>query len=137
MKRLLVVLVVLSLFVPCAFAESNLEIQSMSTDMLLSLREAIDTELSKRDTNSDGVFTVEHNAEYYDTLFYIYDFLTKKGFEVQTVWGVPNIGRLEDNDPTDHYIGWFAYAKHKGQWQEFTVLLFDGEVVSAIPNKSK
>ena len=80
-------------------------------------------------------FTVVHDEEYLATRQYIWGFLKEKGYEVQTILGVPNIGRYEDENPDDLYVGWYAFMKHKGEWQEFVVLLFAGEVVSAIPNK--
>lgn len=76
----------------------------------------------------DDVFTVEHDEEYYATQEYIYKFLTEKGYEVQTIIGVPNIGRIEDNDPDDLTVPWYAYVMHKGKWTQFNVLLFNGEV---------
>lgn len=47
MKRFLIVLVALSLFVTCAFAES-IDLESMTTDDLVALRDAINAELAKR-----------------------------------------------------------------------------------------
>lgn len=47
MKRFLIVLVILSLFVTCAFAES-VDLKSMTTDDLVALRDAINAELAKR-----------------------------------------------------------------------------------------
>lgn len=86
-------------------------------------------------TNDENAFTVEHNEEYYATQDYIYKFLTGKGYEVQVITGVPNIGRYEDDDLTDSYVGWYAYVKHNGDWQEFVVLLRNGEVSAIRPNK--
>lgn len=80
-------------------------------------------------------FTVEHDEEYYETQNYIYKFLTEKGYEVQTIIGVPNVGRYEDDTPDDLTVPWYAYVKHKGEWAEFIVLLFNGEVSSIRPNK--
>ena len=47
MKRLSVVLVVLSLFVTCAFAE-NVDLKSMTTDEIVALQSKIIKELTKR-----------------------------------------------------------------------------------------
>lgn len=47
MKRFLSVLVTLSLFVTCAFAES-VDLEGMTTDDLVALRDAVNAELSKR-----------------------------------------------------------------------------------------
>lgn len=80
-------------------------------------------------------FTVEHDEEYYATQDYIYKFLTEKGYEVQTIIGVPNIGRYEDAVPTDAYVNWYAYIKRNGKWQEFVVVLFNGEVSAIRPIK--
>lgn len=80
-------------------------------------------------------FTVEHDAEYNATQEYIYKFLTEKGYEVQTIVGVPNIGRYEDTVPTDAYVNWYAYIKRNGKWQEFVVVLFNGEVSAIRPIK--
>lgn len=107
MKRILAVFLVLISLFSIAFAEEN------------------------------EIFTVEHDEEYIATRQYIWDFLKEKGYEVQTLLGVPNIGRYEDENPDDMYVGWYAIMKHNGEWKEFVVLLFAGEVVSAIPNKSK
>lgn len=80
-------------------------------------------------------FTVEHDEEYYATQDYIYKFLTEKGYEVQTIIGVPNIGRYSDDTPDDLTVPWYAIVKHKGEWTEFVVLLFNGEVSAIRPNK--
>lgn len=48
MKRFLIALVALSLFVTCAFAES-IDLESMTTDDLVALQSKILKELSKRD----------------------------------------------------------------------------------------
>lgn len=80
-------------------------------------------------------FTVEHDEEYYATQEYIYKFLTEKGYEVQVIIGVPNIGRYEDTNPDDSYVNWYAYIKHNGKWQEFVVVLFNGEVSAIRPVK--
>ena len=85
----------------------------------------------------DEPFTVEHDEEYIAQREYIWKFLLDKGYEVQTVIGVPNIGRYEDDDPADLSVGWYAYLKHKGEWTEFVVMLFNGEVASVLPNRSK
>ena len=86
-------------------------------------------------TAEETVFAVEHDEEYYATQDYIYKSLTEKGYEVQVIIGVPNIGRIEDNDPDDLTVPWYAYVKHKGEWVEFIVLLFNGEVSFIRPNK--
>lgn len=80
-------------------------------------------------------FTVEHDEEYYATQDYIHKFLIDKGYEVQTIIGVPNIGRYEDDVPTDAYVNWYAYVKRNGKWQEFVVVLFNGEVSAIRPIK--
>jgi len=80
-------------------------------------------------------FTVEHDEEYYATQEYIYKFLTEKGYEVQVIIGVPNIGRYEDTNPDDSYVNWYAYIKRNGKWQEFVVVLFNGEVSAIRPVK--
>jgi hypothetical protein len=80
-------------------------------------------------------FTVEHDDEYYATQDYIHQFLIDKGYEVQTIIGVPNIGRYEDDVPTDAYVNWYAYVKRNGKWQEFVVVLFNGEVSAIRPIK--
>lgn len=92
------------------------------------------TSTAKADNANDS-FTVEHDEEYYATQDYIHKFLTEKGYEVQTVLGVPNIGRFQDDDPDDLTVGWYAYVKHKGEWTEFVVLLYNGEVSAIRPNK--
>ena len=80
-------------------------------------------------------FTVEHDEAYDKTQEYIYKFLTEKGFEVQTIVGVPNIGRYEDSDPDDNSVGWYAYIKHNGKWKEFVVMLYNGEVSTVLPKQ--
>lgn len=86
-------------------------------------------------TPEETTFTVEHDEEYHTTQEYIYQFLTKKGYEVQTIIGVPNIGRYEDTVPTDAYVNWYAYIKSNGKWQEYVVVLFNGEVSAIRPIK--
>ena len=93
------------------------------------------TEAKQEATPTAKAFTVEHDDEYYTTQEYIYKFLAEKGFEVQTIVGVPNIGRFEDTDPKDNSVGWYAYIKHNGEWTEFVVMLYNGEVSSVLPNK--
>lgn len=79
-------------------------------------------------------FTVEHDQKYLDTQNYIWEFLIDKGYEVQTVVGVPNIGRT-DADLGEGYEGWYAYIKYNGEWKEFSVVLFNGEVSAIQPVK--
>ena len=86
-------------------------------------------------TPTNTPFTVEHDEAYYATQDYIYNFLTEKGYEVQTIIGIPNIGRYEDTDTSDNYVNWYAYVMHKGKWTEFVVLLFNGEVSYIRPNE--
>ncbi len=85
-------------------------------------------------TPTNTPFTVEHDEEYEATREYIYNFLTEKGYEVQTILTVPNIGRYADDNPDDLTVGWYAYVMHKGKWTEFVVLLFNGEVSYIRPN---
>ena len=85
-------------------------------------------------TPTNTPFTVEHDEEYYATREYIYKFLTEKGYEVQTILTVPNIGRYEDANTDDSYVNWYAYVMHKGEWAEFVVVLFNGEVSFIRPN---
>lgn len=84
-----------------------------------------------------GTFTVEYDEAYLSTRQYIWDFLKQKGFTILTVDGIPQIGRIEDANPDDRYVPWYVFAWRDGKWQEYNVLLFDGEVISAIPNKVK
>ena len=108
----------------------------MSTDDLQFLKRAINAELVKRSESKTAEgFTVEHNDAYYETQQYIWDFLTEKGYEVQTILGTPNIGRYEDDDLTDSTVGWYAFLKHNGEWKEFVVVLRYGEVSGVIPQK--
>ena len=86
-------------------------------------------------TDGENTFTVEHDEEYYATQDYIYKFLTDKGYEVDTFLTVPNIGRIEDDDPDDLTVPWYAIVKHNGEWTQFTVLLFNGEVTFIRPTK--
>jgi hypothetical protein len=80
-------------------------------------------------------FTVEHDEEYYATQEYIYKFLRDKGYEVRTIIGVPDIGRLEGDDTDDMTVPWYAYVMYKGEWTQFNVLLFNGEVSFIRPVK--
>ena len=80
-------------------------------------------------------FTVEHDEEYYATQDYIHKFLIDKGYEVRTFIGVPDIGRIEDDTPDDLTVPWYAFVKHNGEWTQFTILLFNGEVSFIRPVK--
>lgn len=135
MKRTMCILAVLylSLLFMLPVSAESVDFDSLTTEELVMLRDAIDQELFDR--GETDVFTVAHDAEYLATRQYIFEFLLGKNYKVQTLLGVPNIGRIEDDDPTDHYVGWFAYIERNGNWQEHVVLLFDGEVVSCIPSK--
>lgn len=84
--------------------------------------------------NNDD-FTVEHDEEYEKTKHYIWDFLEEKGYKVQTIIGTPNIGRYEDTDPDDGMEPWYAYVQFNGEWTEFVVMLYEGEVSMLRPNK--
>lgn len=86
-------------------------------------------------TPEETAFVVEHDAEYYATQEYIHKFLQEKGYEVQTIVGVPNIGRYEDAVPTDAYVNWYAYINRNGKLQEFVIVLFNGEVSAIRPIK--
>lgn len=79
-------------------------------------------------TPEETAFIVEHDEEYYATQDYIHKFLTEKGYEVRTFIGVPDIGRIEDSDPDDKTVPWYAFVMHKGKWTQFNILLFNGEV---------
>ena len=79
-------------------------------------------------------FTVEHDQKYLDTQNYIWEFLIDKGYEVQTIAGVPNIGKT-DADLGEAYEGWYAFVKRDGEWKEFSVVLFNGEVSAIQPVK--
>lgn len=83
----------------------------------------------------ENTFTVEHDEAYYATQKYIWDFLEDKGYEVQTIVGTPNIGRYEDDDPDDMTEGWYAFVRRDGEWKEFVVMLFAGEVSSILPKQ--
>lgn len=142
MKKIVALLIVLFALCSVANAETAaeivLELENMAIDDLHFLKRAINAELIKRSETKDGEeFIVEHNEAYCETRQYIWDFLKEKGYEVQTILGVPNIGRYEDENPDDLYVGWYAFINHNGEWREYVVLLFAGEVVSAMPNKSK
>lgn len=80
-------------------------------------------------------FTVEHDEQYEATKKYIWDFLEEKGYKVQTIIGTPNIGRYEDTDPDDGMEPWYAYVQFNGEWTEFVVMLYEGEVAMLRPNK--
>jgi hypothetical protein len=79
-------------------------------------------------------FIVEHDQKYLDTQNYIWEFLIDKGYEVQTIVGVPNIGKT-DADLGEAYEGWYAFVKRDGEWKEFSVVLFNGEVSAIQPVK--
>ena len=83
---------------------------------------------------SETEFTVEHDQKYLDTQNYIWEFLIDKGYEVQTIVGVPNIGKT-DADLGENYEGWYAYIEHNGEWKEFSIVLFNGEVAAIQPVK--
>jgi hypothetical protein len=131
--RVITISLALLLFTLPVIAETTLDLESMTDEELISLRDRIDEELSKRE--EAAIFTVEHDEEYLATRKYIAEFLQNKGYVIETSLGVPNMGLIEDNDPSDHYTGWYAYIMRNGNWVEHTVLLFDGEVVSCIPSK--
>ena len=77
-------------------------------------------------------FIVEHDQKYLDTQNYIWEFLIDKGYEVQTIVGVPNIGKT-DADLGEGYEGWYAFVKQDGELKEFSVVLFYGEVSAIQP----
>lgn len=136
MKRILSLVLILVSFVSVASAGSAFDLENMSSDELRLLKNAINTELVKRGEDTYGdEFTVDHNDEYYETQQYIWDFLTKKGYEVQTIFGTPNIGRYEDLDPNDSFVSWYAFVNRSGEWKEFVVTLFSNEVSGIMPKK--
>ena len=81
---------------------------------------------------NDPKQTEESDQKYLDTREYIWNFLLDKDYEVQTTAGVPNIGK-KDIDLDEGYEGWYAYIKRDGEWKEFSVVLFDGEVSAIQP----
>lgn len=92
-----------------------------------------DNESKEEDTpkQTEG-FTTEHDQEYLNTREHIWSFLLDKGYEVQTISGVPNIGKT-DADLGEGYEGWYAFVKQDGEWKEFSVVLFNGEVSAIQP----
>lgn len=84
--------------------------------------------------SSESEFIVEHDQEYLDTRNYIWEFLIDKGYDVQTIIGVPNIGRT-DADLGENYEGWYAFVKYNDEWTEFSVVLYNGEVAAIQPQK--
>jgi len=95
--------------------------------------EAFTTEKEEEDTpkQTEG-FTTEHDQEYLNTREHVWSFLLDKGYEVQTTLGVPNIGKT-DADLGEGYEGWYAFVKQDGEWKEFSVVLFNGEVSAIQP----
>lgn len=93
------------------------------------------TQIDETSVEGENTFTVEHDEQYEATKKHIWDFLEEKGYKVQTIIGTPNIGRYEDNDPTDNMEPWYAFVDFKGEWTEFLVMLYDGEVSMIRPNK--
>ena len=92
-----------------------------------------ESEDEKQKSNSEE-FTVEHDAEYFATREKIWKFLLDKGYEVETVEGVPNIGKT-DAELDEGYEGWYAFIEQNGEWTEFSVVLFNGEVTGVQPVK--
>lgn len=112
MKRIFILFVLMMMIlVPFAFAEQ-----------------------SEKTEETQG-FTVEHDEQYEATKKNIWDFLEEKGYKVQTIIGTPNIGRYEDDDPSDSFEPWYAFVEFNGEWTEFLVMLYDGEVSMIRPNK--
>lgn len=85
-------------------------------------------------TPTSTEFTVEHDEEYLATREKIWNFLLDKDYEVQTIVGVPNIGKT-DADLGEGYEGWYAFVKFEEEWTEFSIVLFDGEVTAIKPVK--
>ena len=48
--------------------------------------------------------------------------------------GVPNIGKT-DAELDEGYEGWYAFIEQNGEWTEFSVVLFNGEVTRIQPVK--
>lgn len=94
----------------------------------------IETTATNEPEQEETEFTVEHDQKYLDTQNYIWEFLIDKGYEVQTIVGVPNIGKT-NADLGENYEGWYAYIKRNGEWKEFSVVLFNGEVSGIQPVK--
>ena len=132
MKKIIKTVLFAFLAIVLIVALSN---STKSTDTEPSTQPAVTTAQTEAPAATTEAFTVEHDDEYYKTQEYIYKFLTEKGYEVQTIIGVPNIGRYEDADPNDNYVGWYAFIKRNGEWEEFVVLLYHGEVTSMMPKQ--
>lgn len=77
-------------------------------------------------------FTTEHDQEYLNTREHIWSFLLDKGYEVQTTSGVPNIGKT-NAALGEGYEGWYAFVKQNGEWKDFSIVLFNGEVSAIQP----
>lgn len=88
-----------------------------------------DTESPAEPTNQTN--QIEPESEYDETRNYIWEFLLAKGYKVDTVLGVPNIGKKEI-DLGKGYEGWYAIMK---DGKEYSVILYNGEVTGIQPVK--
>ena len=77
---------------------------------------------------------VEHDKQYLATREKIWKFLLDEGYEVETITGVPNIGKT-DAQLKEGFEGWYAYLKHNGQWTHFSIVLYDGVIAAIQPIK--
>ena len=77
-------------------------------------------------------FTVERDEVYLSTREKIWEFLLDKGYEVETTMGVPNIGKT-DAKLDEGYEGWYAFIEQNGEWTEFNIVLFNGDVAGIQP----
>lgn len=108
--------------------ETDKEPETLSTN---TTEPSVEPSVEPSANSTDG-FEVEHDEEYLETRQMIWDFLIEKGYDVETIVGVPNIGKT-DADLGENYEGWYAYIEKDGEYKEFSVVLFNGEVSAIQP----
>ena len=129
-------LFVLIIVIALIFGDSETETTDPATEKETTETRTDSNMEESEDENpkSNNEFTVEHDAEYLATREKIWKFLLDKGYEVETVVGVPNIGKT-DAELDEGYEGWYAFIEQNGEWTEFSVVLFNGEVTGVQPVK--
>lgn len=128
-----VLIIVLALIFGESDSETtNLPTENESSDTQTNSNLEESTEEDKPKNNEE--FTVEHDEKYLATREMIWEFLLDKGYKVETVAGVPNIGKT-DAKLNEGYEGWYAFIEQNGEWTEFSVILFNGEVAGIQPAK--
>jgi hypothetical protein len=127
---------VLIIVMSSIFDNSETETTDSTTKNALVIETSTKSDVSEHEkyksTNEES--TIVHDKEYLITRERIWKFLLDKGYNVETILGIPNIRKM-DAKLDEGYQNWYAFIEQNGEWIEFSIVLFNGEVTGIQPVK--